>query len=172
MNQDTQAFETNWKRFETTVKGKLLEKQKQQDVAVGFANIILKEAATNWFSSYSAEGRWLSRYTENNPDKGSAVKAVLKNDMKFVEVAAKQTISPYVKYGVAVAGAVVGGGLAGLFTESLLPRIIGAAVPAAVLYPMASEYEKSALEGGKSEAINGYIAQLEQYKQSIIRIIG
>ncbi len=171
MNQDTQAFESAWKHFETTVKGKLLEKMKQQDVTVGLANILLKDAALCWASSYGAEGRWLSQYTERNPEKGKAVASILKDKMSFSSDVVPQKVSPYLKYGVAAVGAVIGGGIAGMFTSKLIPQLIGAAVPAMTLYPMMNEREKASAQSGKTGVINGYMSQLDQYRVAVIRII-
>jgi len=88
MEQTLQDFEKAWRRFETNFKGKLLEKSKKQALGLSLANLILKDASSDWFSGYGTEGKWLRDYKATCPDRAEVVTAILRHELKLGDVPA------------------------------------------------------------------------------------
>jgi hypothetical protein len=85
MDQVAQDFEKAWQHFETGFKGKLLARSNKQPMVLSLANVVLKEASSDWFSGYGLEGQWLKGIKSSHPDKGTAIEAILKQKLRFAD---------------------------------------------------------------------------------------
>lgn len=170
-NKDTQEFIKAWLHFETTLKGKLRPKINDQEVSENYANIILNDVATIWFSSYGTEGLWLTNYQSLEPEKGKRIYTILKNELKFSSTINKKQSNQYVKYAVPAAGAIIGGSIAKAVTSNILLKCASIAAPVAILYPIAKEYESSKEKDMNKNILDNYINQIQDCKSKIISII-
>lgn len=171
MNNERDSFLQAWEHFENVVKIKLIEKAKDADLTASYANIILREVVSMWFKNYGEEGIWLTRYSEINSSKGAKISRVLKEDSVFTECPQKRNISSTLKYVIPMAGAVAGLGLSKIVTSNIIINCASAVIPAVALYPYAKKYEKGIIEDYKKEIVNSYVAQLDDFKEKIFKII-
>jgi len=169
MTKHTEKFKENWKRFETNLYGKLLATMEKQELTVGLANIILRDILADWLSMYDICGRWLNEYSAENPEKGREIKEILERNVRFTTEIKQNKTATYMKYALPVVGAAIGSGVASALSKKLAIRAAATVLPAAALYPVASQYEKN--NGGKHKVIEGYIAQLDTYRADIVNII-
>jgi hypothetical protein len=178
MEQVQQNFEKAWQKFETNFKGKLLAKSKKQSITLSLANLILKEASSDWFSGYGAEGKWLSDYKRVYPDRAEAITAILKHELRLGNEAEQAVVeqnaenlgtSSNMKYIVPAAGAVIGAGIASALAAPAIVTMAATALPMVILYSKAKDYGKPAKN--KQDSIDGYIAQLQMHKRKIAQVI-
>lgn len=169
--EEVNGFETAWVHFEASLRSKLAAKMQKQEIAVNFANLILRDAANVWFSAYGIESKWLAEYTAGNPEKAEAVKNILRPQMKFGNTETGTQVPDVLKVAVPAAGGLAGIGIAKVLKTGLFTQCVALAAPAALLYFGVKEYEKSVAEKGQKSSLEGYIAQLQPYKQQIIQII-
>ena len=179
MEQALQTFEKAWQKFETNFKGKLLAKSKAQSLSLSAANLILKEASGEWFSGYGAEGKWLSDYKKECPDRAEAIVAILKHELRLSENEAEpattqdtkeQATAPQSKLIAPAAGAVIGAGI-GSMIAGPIGAMVGAGGGAALAHNLAKgKSVASGAKDGKTD-LNGYVVQLQRYKKKIISVI-
>jgi len=166
-----QIFDEEWKRFGDKLRGKLMTGLSNRTLTLGYANVFLKEESLVWFDKYERSGNWLTLFGNENPEKAEIIVNILKQDLGFNKEIKEETNYKFIKYAIPAAAAVVGGGLAHELSGKLLTQLMGAAVPAVVLYPVATELEKNYGKDGKKKLIEDYILQLEKYRTSIRNVI-
>jgi len=200
MEQTLQDFEKAWKRFETGFKGKLLEKSKKQTLSLSMANLVLKEASSDWFSGYGAEGKWLRDYKTACPDRAEAVTSILRHELKLGNEANQppqaqrsQTNTPEARNApvepnpsdasgamdmksiVPAAGAIAGGVIASALSAPVIITLAAMAVPAYLAYTTMHKDQtrttKTTKNGTGATGLNEYIAQLQVHKEKIIAVI-
>jgi len=173
----TQTFEEAWQRFETRFKGKLLAQANKQGITLSLANLLLKDASSDWFSGYGHEGKWLADYKSEYPDRAKTVTTMLKHELKLTDQAEQKSSTASLaagakmKYVLPTTGAVVGAVVASALSLPLVPQLALMALPAAALYPVGKELGKNRVAKNRQSAIDDYLAQLETYKKKILDII-
>jgi hypothetical protein len=172
MNNEITDFEMIWNRFETSIKGKLLEKMQTQSITISHANILLKNVSANWFDMYDISGKWLIEYTKENPEKGNKINNILKNELKFSREAKWRIMPKYLKAIILLCGAIAGYILAILTKQNTIRmKLLIIILPLGVLYYLITNYEKQISENSKKIIINNYVKQLNEFKNNINKIL-
>jgi len=183
MEQTLQDFEKAWRHFETNFKGRLLEKSKTQPLGLSQANLILKDASSDWFSGYGAEGKWLRDYKGLCPAGAETVTSILRHEMRLgnesaprgqgAQVSARDKLgTSNMKYIVPAAGAIIGGVIASAVSAGVLVSAVAMAAPAVLLYSrMQKNPTKAASAARGGTGINDYVAQLQVYREKIVAVI-
>lgn len=164
---DRDRFEQCWKRFETLLRGKLLERAKQEKLTQALANIALADAASDWFSPFEMSGAWLKDFTSSHGSDGKEIGQILYNMRFGAEV--KGTSDPgAVKYAFPVAAALIGGIIASKLGATAVITAVAAVAPGAAAVPIANH-----VFGRESndDTVNGYIRQLSKYHEDILALM-
>jgi len=162
MEQAARQFEQAWSRFETTFKGKLLAQSKTQKLTLSLANLALKGASADWFSGYGAEGRWLSDYTKECPDRAEAITAILKHELRLRDEAEQGRQQQEASSKAESAPPPEG-------LASVLSPLVEALK--AMLDLLLKGSAKPASPKNKQGAIDAYVAQLQAHKKVILDLI-
>jgi len=186
MEETLQTFEKAWQHFETSFKGKLRSKSKEQKITLSLANLILKEVSGDWFSGYGVEGKWLRDYKNESPEKAEAVTKYLKYELKLGTDTTErqenkadrgdqgvQSESSNTKYVIPAVGAVAGAVIASAFSAPGIVILAAAAVPGVWLYSKAKTKDtgKPAASKNMQTGIDNYIALLQVHRKKITGII-
>lgn len=167
---DKEAFDKYWSNFIAQVKGKLIKVASNQTVTNSYANLILNDVASSWFSEYDVNGKWLLEYKKKNPEKAKQVYEVLGN-MHFQELESSGEISPAYDFVIPTIGA-LGGWCISYFCGAVpIIRIISTLAPAGVLYPIARTWRLKMGALNKDKAMEAYVGQLDRYHNSIDSIL-
>lgn len=189
MEQTLQSFEKAWQHFETSFKGKLRSKSKEQKITLSLANLTLKEVSSDWFSGYGTEGKWLRDYKSECPEKAEAVTKYLKYELKL----GAETVQPQEahgnkgdngnqggreessskKYVLPAVGAVAGGAIASALGAPYIVLLAAMAAPAVLLYQGRKGIVKSSSDK-KPQAtvsIDNFVGQLQMHRKKITGII-
>lgn len=164
-------FENVWKKFITRLKGELMEQMKRAPLTFSVADITLSNAATAWSVSYDECGRWLTAYSQSEPDKGALISDILTKDMHFTEIAPAKGFPQAAKIAIPAAGAVAGFCISHFLGAGFLVQAISTVAPAALLYPATASLSSTAESNGKTALLNDYLAQLDKYKTSVLSVI-
>ena len=170
-HKDTEAFKQQWTKFLTKVKGKLIKETKKQPLDFALAQQTLRDAKESWTSSYEANGRWLSEYSESDYKKGKRIHDILMYDMTFEEQKQKKNILLLLLYLIPLVCAGAGFLIAMFFTSNLSIRISSAAIPAVLTVFTVRMIVANIKANRKKKLLANYLEQLEDYSQQIIDII-
>lgn len=168
---EKEKFESLWADFITLVEGKLISAAAKQKLSTPLANLILSDAASSWNSDYEINGRWLSSLKEINPSKAELVVEVLLKNMHFDEMDTKGEIPAYIIYVIPTVGACVGCAVSMYLGCGKIVQAVSTILPPALLYPAVITFRNRINEIRKDKCIEGYIAQLEKYKNSVMSVL-
>ena len=164
-------FESLWANFIALVKGKLISTAAKQKLSYPLAKLILTEAALSWSSDYELNGKWLDNLKKTSPEKAALVSDVLLNDMSFTEMETTGELSPYYNLIIPAIGAGAGYAVSAYLGWSRIYQAVSTIAPAVMLYPAVNMWRKTKNETSKERTIEGYIQQLDKYKNSIVSIL-
>lgn len=168
---DKERFESLWNDFIILVKGKLITTSSTQRLSTPLANLILSEAASVWGSEYELCGKWLSQFTEREPQKAELIRNIALNDMKFSDTPERKEISYQYNIIIPAIGAMVGLGISYFVGASKWVQAISTIAPAVLLYPAVKSFGKQQNNVNKSKTIEELIGQLDKYKNSILAVL-
>jgi len=167
---DIDSFSSEWNKFTTKVKGKLLKESKRKPVDYHTAEEILRETKVCWSSPYEATGRWLKGLSEKDSDKGTRIIAQL-DKIHFEEIAERKSPLPFLLFIIPLLFGAGGFLIAMFLTQSWLIRIASAVLPAALMFfttKIAYSNIKSTLQ---KRLISKYMDQLDVYSDKIKKIL-
>lgn len=168
---EKEKFESLWTNFIALVKGKLISTVAKQRLSTALANWILSDAASSWNSDYEINGRWLSNLKGVDSKKAELVGEILLNVICFTEVDTKGELPNYYNYVIPVVGACTGCAISMYLGYGKLIQAASTIIPAVLLYPAVTTFRYRMSETNKDKCIEGYIAQLEKYKNSVISVL-
>lgn len=168
---EKEKFESLWTDFIALVKGKLISIVAKQKLSTPLANLILSDAASSWNSDYEISGKWLSSLKGIAPPKAELVGEVLLKDMHFEEMDIKGELPTYYNYVIPAVGACAGYAISMYLDYGKLVQAASTIIPAVLLYPAVTTFRNRMNESNIDKCIEGYIAQLEKYKNSVISVL-
>ncbi len=168
---EKEKFESLWTDFIGRVKGKLISTADKQKLSTPLANLILSYAATSWNSDYEINGKWLSSLKRTDPKKAELVSEVLLIDMHFDEMDTKGELPTYYNYVIPAVGACAGCAISMFLGYGKIVQAASTIIPAVLLYPAVNTFRNRMNETNKDKRIEGYMAQLEKYKNSIVSVL-
>lgn len=168
---EKEKFESLWTDFIALVKGKLISIVAKQKLSTPLANLILSDAASSWNSDYEISGKWLSSLKGIAPQKAELVGEVLLKDMHFEEMDIKGELPTYYNYVIPAVGACAGYAISMYLDYGKLVQAASTIIPAVLLYPAVTTFRNRMNESNIDKCIEGYIAQLEKYKNSVISVL-
>lgn len=168
---EKEKFESLWTDFIALVKGKLISTAAKQKLSTPLANLILSDAASSWNSDYEINGKWLSNLKDTDPKKAELVCDVLISDMHFVGMDIKEELPTYYNYVIPAVGAFAGCAISMYMGYGKLVQAASTIIPAVLLYPAVTTFRNRMNEINKDNCIEGYIAQLEKYKNSVLSVL-
>ncbi len=168
---EKEKFESLWTDFIALVKGKLISTAAKQKLSTPLANLILSDAVSSWNSEYEINGKWLSNLKGVDPKKAELVGEILLNDIHFDEIATKKELSTYYNYAIPAVGACAGCAISIYLGYGKLVQAASTIIPAVLLYPAVNTFRNRMNETNKDKCIEGYIAQLEKYKSSVVSVL-
>ena len=168
---DKDRFESLWGDFIALVKGKLISTAAKQKLSTPLANLILSDAASSWNSEYDINGKWLSDLKKTNPKEAEMVREILLDDIHFEEMDVKGELPLYYNYVIPAVGACAGCAISMYLGYGKLIQAASTVIPAALLYPAVNTFRNRMKETNKDKCIEGYIAQLEKYKNSVMSVL-
>ena len=168
---EKEKFESLWADFIALVKGKLISTAAKQKLSAPLANLILSDAASSWSSEYDINGKWLSSLKELDPKKAELVREILLNDMCFTGMDIKGELPTYYNYVIPAVGAFAGCAISMYLGYGKLVQAASTIIPAVLLYPAVTTFRNRMNESNTDKCIDGYIAQLEKYKHSVISVL-
>ena len=168
---EKEKFESLWADFIALVKGKLISTAAKQKLSTPLANLILSDAASSWNSEYEINGKWLSNFKGVDSKRAELVGEILMNDMHFVEMEAKGELPTYYNYVIPAVGAFAGCAISMYLGYGKLIQAASTIIPAVLLYPAVTTFRNRMNESNIDKCIDGYIAQLEKYKNSVISVL-
>ena len=168
---EKEKFESLRANFIALVKGKLINTVAKQKLSTPLANLILSDAASSWNSEYEINGKWLSNLKGVDAKKAELVGEILLNDMRFTEMDMKEELPTYYNYVIPTVGAFAGCAISMYLDCSKLVQAASTIIPAALLYPAVTTFRKRMNETNKDKCIEGFIAQLDKYKNSVISVL-
>lgn len=168
---DKEKFESLWADFIALVKGKLISTANKQKLSTPLANLILSDAASSWNSDYEINGKWLSNLKGVDPKKAEVVEDILLNDIHFDEIETKGESPSYYNYVIPAVGACAGCAISMYLGYGKLVQIASTIIPAVLLYPAVKTFRNRMNETNKDKCIEGYMAQLEKYKNSVVSVL-
>ena len=168
---EKEKFESLWTDFIALVKGKLISTAAKQKLSTPLANLILSDAASSWNSVYEINGKWLSDFKEIDSKKAELVGDILLNDMRFAEMDIKGELPAYYNYVIPAAGACAGCAISMYMGYGKIVQAASTIIPAVLLYPAVIAFRIRMNEINIDKCIEGYIAQLEKYKNSVISVL-
>ena len=134
MSNYLERFETCWARFENNLRGKMMDKTKAQEMTLSLANLVMGEALSEWYTSYSLEGKMLSDITKEDPKKGDMILDTLKKEVRFT----KEVKSAHIPYLFKLIVALLVGGisimLCVLFSPSRMHEVVSFALGTMLTY--------------------------------------
>jgi len=170
-NSDFERFQKYWNRFVTQLKGKLMAQAKNETLTCSVMNLLLADSIEFWDSHHSEGGRWLEKLEKENPQKGSMVREILVNDMKFEDTSETISRNDLIKVVLPVGSTLAGYAISHFAGANRVIQAICTAAPAAIAYPVASGMHKSAREQKKKDIIRNYMDQLDKYRISVESIL-
>lgn len=172
MNNTNQTeFEALWKKFVIRLKGKILRRWEKRSLSASELKLLLVEAALGWDSGEDEGGRWLRGYTKEHPAEGELIRTILVEDMRFTEIPPQKELPESMTYILPAAGAVVGLSVATYFRANWAVKAASAIAPGMLIYPAAKAVQGSSQAKNRQNVIDGYIAQLDKYKQSVLSVL-
>ena len=171
MNTNIDNFERLWDVFYVRLKGKIMTKAKNQELTYPLMKLILSDAKSDWTTEYDECGRWLKDYMQENPAKGRIVWEILTDNMSFKEVAKKSDSLGIAGTLAPLAGAALGFGISPLLGAGIVIKIVSAIVPAGLAFGAVKTLEPKMKDKSLSDCIDGYLSQLEKYKNSVLSIL-
>lgn len=170
-NTEREKFESLWTDFIALVKGKLISTAAKQTLTTPLANLILSDAASSWSSEYEINGKWLCNLKEVDPYKAKLVEDILLNDIHFDETDTKGEVPSYYDYVIPAVGACAGCAISMYLDYGKLVQAASTVIPAVLLYPATKIFRNRMNETNKAKCIEGYIAQLEKYRNSVVSVL-
>ena len=171
MNAEKEKFETLWGDFVTLIKGKLITISDKQILSTSVANLVLSEAVESWAIKSELNGHWLMKLEEKYPNKVKLIKEILFQDIKFNNVKTIKVLPNYSKTIVPAMGAVIGFVVGKYFELGITTLVCSTIVPVLILYPTVAMLQKKQIIQKIESQIEGYIGQLNKYKDSILSIL-
>lgn len=171
MSTNTENFERLWDKFFVGLKGRIMKKAKNQELTYPLMKLILSDAKSDWETEYEECGRWLIGYMQENPAKGRIVREILTDNMSFKEVHKKPDSLGVAGVLAPLAGAALGFGVSSLFGAGIVVKIVSAVVPAGLSFGAVKAIEPKMKEKSLSDLIDGYLSQLEKYKNSVLSVL-
>lgn len=168
---EKEKFESLWTDFIALVKGKLISTAAKQKLSTPLANLILSDAASSWNSDYEINGKWLSNLKGVDPKKAELVEDILLKDIHFGEMDTKRELPSYYNYVIPAIGACAGCAISMYLDYGKLVQAASTIIPAVLLYPAVNTFRNRLNEINKDKCIEGYIAQLEKYKNSVVSVL-
>lgn len=168
---EKERFDSLWADFIAQVKGKLISTAAKQKLSTPLANLILSDAASSWNSEYEINGKWLNNLKGVDSKKAELVGEILTNDMRFTEIDTKGELPTYYNYVIPAVGACAGCAISMYLGYGKLVQAASTIIPAVLLYPAVTTFRNRMNETNKDKCIEGYIAQLEKYKNSVVSIL-
>lgn len=162
-------FDTQWERFMTTLKGKIISHSANHPVTCPHLNILLREARLCWESDYETTGRWLKKVKTQYPEQGQMIHQILLRDMIFQEIPNKAGSSERWNLLIPAAGAVTGLTVSSLMHANALVRVLATVAPAGLLYASMKVTNPKSVQ--KQRLAEEYFAQLETYRLSVCSIL-
>ena len=167
----TDKFITLWSDFVTRFRWKLVEVSGKQTLSYPLVDLLLKDSVGMWFNPYEINGRWLSSYTNEHPDKGAAIKNVLEHELALEEVPAGRSVPFYSKYLFSLGGAFAGLTVSYYCGASRLIQAIYTLGSGAAAFFGTTVVVKAYEEKKRIEQIDAYISQLDTYYNRILSIL-
>lgn len=164
----TQSFERVWNDFLSLFKGNLLTEAAKQELTLASARLMLAEAKLTWTTEYSLCGAWLSRLRKEDPRKGELVKTILTDDMKLSEAGLESYNGSAVKIAVPVGVGIAGFLISHFAGAGIIVQAGSTLIPAALTYPLSTQFVKDRRTKVENRIIDNYVAQLNKYKRSAI----
>lgn len=164
-------FESLWADFMALFKGKLIKAAEKQALSMPLARLILTDAAASWFSAYEINGRWLSSYSKEQPEKAAMIKGILQNDLSLQDMPKGGELPAYTNYALPLLGAGAGLAISYCLGAGRLVQAVSTIGPALLLYPAVKYFRKFQTDRNLQNAIDGYVAQLDKYYNSIVSIL-
>lgn len=168
---EKERFEALWADFIVLVKGKLISTVAKQKLSTPLANLILSDAASSWNSEYEINGKWFSNLKVVDSKKAELIGEILLNDMRFTEIDIIEELPTYYNYVIPAVGACAGCAISMYLGYSKLVQVASTILPAALLYPAVTTFRNRMSETNKDKCVEGYIAQLEKYKNSVMSVL-
>lgn len=168
---EKEKFESLWADFITLFKGKLIEVSNKQTLSASLARLILADAASTWSSDYEINGRWLQKFTQEEPRKAELIREIIEKDMTLQEIDKKSELPMYCDIILPFATAGIGFAVSYYLGYGKLAQACSALIPGALMYPAIKKFRNTQIKNNKQNAIDQYISQLDKYYNSIISIL-
>lgn len=168
---DIERFQKYWARFTTQLKGMLITQAKNETLSCSVLNLLLADSIEFWDSHHAEGGRWLEQLENENPQKGSLVREVLVNDMKFEDASETVSGNDLIKYVLPVGSALAGFAISHFAGASRAVQALCTVAPAAIAYPVANNMFQTARDQKKKAIIQGYMDQLDKYRLAVESIL-
>lgn len=165
------GFKKNWDKFFTRLHGQLITQAKNGVFTLASSNLILADCIGFWDSRHSEGGRWLEEFEREYPNKAETVRNILLNDMRFEEGAADDSRQEYLKYILPAGSAAAGFAISRIAGANMAVQAVCTVAPAAVAYPVASNFLHAADDNRKKKMIQDCLSQLDKYRVSIESIL-
>lgn len=168
MDTLTTKFQELWQDFISSFKGKLITESHKYTIRFPMVKMALSEAVSTWTSEYTINGRWLYKLIQEYPEKGCLVKEIITKDIVLEEIKSKGTNSDSLKYIVPLGAGAVGYGIAHWAELATIGTACATLAPMAIAYPIVKIFISNQNEKAQDNLINGYVNQLNKYKESIL----
>lgn len=108
---------------------------------------------------------------EVDSKKAELVGEILLNDMCFTDMETKGELPTYYNYVIPAVGACAGCAISMYLGYGRWVQAASTIIPAVLLYPAVTMFRNRMNETNKDKCVEGYIAQLEKYKNSVVSVL-
>ena len=162
-------FETDWKRFMTSCRGKLMEKQETENLTASGTRIAVQAAVEGWLDPYGNNSGWFRDLRAKQPEAAKRVEEELRA-IDFIKLPDLSKASSALLYGVPAATAAAGAAIGFVFKLSHLWIAGLTLAPAALIYPLIRQQQQDKIKMLEKNRTQEYMEQLELYKERIAGI--
>lgn len=172
-------FLSNWEKFTAKLKGRILAMSTQKELTFQVLSETIDYERDFWTSRYEEGGRWIERFSKQNPEKGDIVRSILTHDLHF-----SGRVNPTSNIGMIrilriLIGIVVGFLLIKLSPDSWIMKseafqnfqrlmpYVSAGCGGIVFYFMGLQFDTSLSTKCRRELIEAYMRQLDKFKLSV-----
>ncbi len=174
MNETIDTFNQAWDAFTERIREKFNDAACHSFLEPSDADIFLNNAVTDWFYDSKPWGKWMSRFRDENPEKAEEVKNVLES-MKFEmlseETTAMEERGKWIPFVCMAIFYVVAKNIFHTQTLGIIIALIVGAISGVVSSIFITVLNTKESSGYKRKIMEGYIQQLENYKEQILEIL-
>ncbi len=171
MDIQTTKFQEYWDDFVLSFQGLLITESKKQELSFSLVKQALSEVIITWCSEYTINGKWLYNLMQDEPEKGKLVKEIITKDITLYEVKNENSYFKTIQYVVPVGSGIIGYSIASSLAASTIATVCATLLPMLVTYPICKGHYIIRQNKQKDIIIEGYIRQLNKYKESIMSVL-